>query len=93
MGGGAHDPLRCGGCGVANRGPGRRGIRDFVDRSWLVEDFEDVATFSRKLTELATSTELRAQLRRSQYMSLARDRSWIAFTSSLHGIKNYMGVA
>lgn len=69
------------------------GIRDFVDQSWLVEDFEDVATFSRKLTELATSTELRAQLRSSQYMKLARDRSWIAFTSSLHGIKNYMGVA
>ena len=70
--------------------PAVGGVPDLLDRDWLVDDPEDVATFVRRLHQLLAEPELRRSRRHEQYRSLAAGRDWTTFNQTLREVAGYL---
>lgn len=66
------------------------GIPDFVDKRFLVANYEDVDAFVKQLIELADSPEERLTRRNVQYAQLTGTRSWDAFVTKLGKVAGYL---
>ncbi|MFE0502231.1 glycosyltransferase [Lysobacter soli] len=77
--------------GVPICAPDVGGIPDFVDRRWLISDFEDIDAYVEQLSLLASSDQERDVRRSRQYDVLEGERSWEAFYQRITAMPMYLG--
>lgn len=75
--------------GVPICAPAVGGIPDFVERRWLIDDFEDVDAYVAQLTLLASSVEERNARRINQYETLEKGRAWSVFEERMSKMQGY----
>ena len=70
--------------------PAVGGVADLLERDWLVDDPEDVASYAQRLQLLMSDPELCLSRRRKQYKSLAAGRDWGTFNQALREVPGYL---